>query len=102
MAIEPLVILRSFHGLKLNAVEILEEFRLYHNLYDDRQNSKLVRFDAGGYEVDVMKYSEDRVQVSQKDLRQFLAARDMSLAVFFDRRYHAGHIFEVSEENAEV
>ena len=38
------------------------------------------------------------MQVSRKELRQFLAARDMSLAVFFDRRYHAGHIIEVSEE----
>ena len=53
--IEPLVILRRFPALRLVALEILEEFRLYHNLYDDRRTSKLVRFDAGGNEVDVVK-----------------------------------------------
>lgn len=95
--IEPLVILRRFHGLKPNSIEVLEEFRLYHNLYDDRKSSKLVKFDAGGYEVDVVKYSGKLVQVSRKELRQFLAARDMSLAVFIDRQFHAGRTVEVPE-----
>jgi len=95
--IEPLVILRRFHGLKPDAVEILEEFRLYHNLYDDRLNSKLVRFDAGGNDIDVVKYSDELVQVSRKALRQFLAARDMSLAVFVERRYYAGQIVEIAD-----
>ena len=96
-SIEPFVILRSFHGLKPDTVDILEEFRLYHNLYEDRQISKLVRFDAGGSAVDVVKIADGLVQVSRKELRQFLAARDLSLAVFFDRRYHAGRILEVIE-----
>ncbi|MCY4464434.1 MAG: hypothetical protein OXE46_02740 [Chloroflexi bacterium] len=95
---EPLVIQRSFHKLKPDAVEILEEFRLYHNLYDDRLNSKLIRFDAGGNEVDVVKYANDLVQVRRKELRQFLAARDMSIVVFFVRQYHAGHLVELSEQ----
>ncbi|MDE2853775.1 MAG: hypothetical protein OXN88_06360 [Chloroflexota bacterium] len=95
--IEPLVIVRSFHGLKPDALEILEEFRLYHNLYDDRQRSVLVGFDAGGNEVDAVKYSDDFVHVRRKELRQFLAARDMSLALFFERRYYAGRIVEISD-----
>ena len=99
LGIEPLVILRRFHGLKPDTLEVSEEFRLYHNLYDDRQNSKLVRFDAGGNEVDVVKYADDLVQVSRKELRQFLAAREMSLAVFVDRRYHAGRIVDVPEQD---
>lgn len=96
--IEPLVIQRKFHGLKPDTIEILEEFRLYHNLYGDHQDSKLVRFDAGGNEFDVVKFDEDFVQVSRKELRQFLAARDSSLLVFYDRRYHVGKRLEVEND----
>lgn len=97
--IEPLVILRSFHGLRPDTVEILEEFRLYHNLYEDRQSSKLVRFDAGGHEVDVVTCEDGLVQVARKELRQFLAARDLSLLVFYDRRYHVGKRLEVENDS---
>ncbi len=97
--IEPLVIQRNFHGLEPDTIEILEEFRLYHNLYEDRQSSKLVRFDAGGNEVEVVKLEEDFVQVTRKELRQFLAARDLSLLVFYDRRYHVGKRLEVANDS---
>ena len=88
-AIEPLVILRSFSGLKSDSLEILEEFRLYHNLYDDRQSCNLVKFSDGGNEAVIVKYSNDLVKVQIKEIRQFLAARDMSLVVCFARRYYS-------------
>ena len=96
--IEPLVIQRNFHGLKPDTIEILEEFRLYHNLYEDRQSSKMMKFDAGGNEVDVVRCEDDLVQVTRKDLRQFLAARDLSLLVLYDRRYHVGQRLEVAND----
>ena len=85
--IEPLVILRNFSGMKPDSLEILEEFRLFHNLYDDRQSSTLVKFDGDGSKTAIVKYSTDLVKVKTKEIREFLAARDISLVVCYDRRY---------------
>ena len=85
--IEPLVIVRNFHGLKPSEIEISEEFRLFHNLYYDSSESTYVRFDDSGDEVPVVRTSDNFVDVRRKEIRQFLAVRDMSLCVYFDNRY---------------
>ena len=56
-------------------------------------------FDNGGDEIEVARVASDRVDVRRLHLRQFLAARDMSLVVYFHRSYHPGRTYEVSEDN---
>ncbi len=95
--IEPLIVVRGFSGLKPAQLELIEEFRLYHNLWFDEKRSCFVKFDAGGNEKDVARLSDGRVDVRRLELRQFLAARDLSLVVYFDRRYEPGHRIEIPE-----
>lgn len=81
--IEPLIHCREFHGIKKNYVEVSEEFRLFHNLYYDKSYNKFVKIDESGAEEDVILIEEDRVQIKLKPLKQFLAIKEMHLAIFF-------------------
>jgi hypothetical protein len=82
--IEPLVFVRSFHGLKPDFIELLEEFRHLLNLYYDRFNERYLRFDDNGEEDVVAEVTRDRVRIKTRPLRQFLAVRQLHLAVLFD------------------
>ncbi|WP_146647154.1 hypothetical protein [Labilithrix luteola] len=82
--IEPLVLVRSFHGLKADYIELLEEFRHLLNLYYDKHNDRYLRFDDSGGEEVVAEVSRDSVRIKTRPLRQFLGVRGMCLAVFFD------------------
>lgn len=82
--IEPLVFVRSFHGLKPQYVELAEEFRHFLNLYHDKHNDRYLRFNNSGDEEIVAEVSRGLVRVRTRPLRQFLAVRQMVLAVFFD------------------
>lgn len=82
--VEPLVFRRTFHGLKPVHFELAEEFRHFHNLYYDRHNDKYVRMDEGGEEEVVAEVIDGEFRIRTRRLRQFLAARRMHLAVFFD------------------
>lgn len=89
--IEPLLIFRSFQELRPASLEIIEEIRLFHNLYYEASNSTYVKFDDTGDEVPVIKVCEDLVEISRKHLRQFLAAKQMSLVVYFEHTYYSKH-----------
>ncbi|OXB92611.1 hypothetical protein [Parageobacillus galactosidasius] len=81
--IEPLILYRQFHGIKNDYVEVSEEFRLFHNLYHDTVNNKFIKIDDSGNEEDVILFEEDRVQIKLKYLKQFLAIKEMHLAIYF-------------------
>jgi hypothetical protein len=82
--VEPLVLVRSFHGVKPDYIELSEEFRHLLNLYYDRSNDRYLRFNDNGDEEVVAEVTRDRVRIKTRPLRQFLAARQMRLAVYFD------------------
>lgn len=46
--VRPLVLYRSFHGAFPEYVEVDEEFRLYHDLAEDKTRGLLLSFDASG------------------------------------------------------
>ena len=92
--IEPLVIDRIFHGIREDYEEISEEFRLFHNLYHDRKTDQYLKFDDDGNETVVVIAEADRIQIRVKELRQFLAIRDMHLSVQFDCREHSYYSLE--------
>lgn len=77
--LEPLVLMRDFHGLRPKYVELIEEFRLFHNLYEDRQTNKLLKFDDAGQANEVVRIEQHRVRVRARELRQFLAIKEMAL-----------------------
>ena len=82
--IEPLVFFRDFDDVKPGYLEVSEEFRLYHNLYYDPKSKKYLKINSDGLEEEVLIIGTDVVKVRLNEVRQFLAAKQMHLAVFFD------------------
>lgn len=82
--IEPLILYRSFHGLRQHYVEVLEEFRLFHNLYFDHQSNSFFKFSDSGMEYEVVRMTADSINIRTKEIRQFLAIKDMHLAILFE------------------
>ena len=87
--IEPLVIEREFHGVREDYLEISEEFRLFHRLYHDRKSDQYVKIDEGGDEQVVAVVEPNRVKIRLKEIRQFLAIKEMYLSIWFDCREYS-------------
>ncbi|MYB59010.1 MAG: hypothetical protein F4X51_21745 [Gemmatimonadetes bacterium] len=82
--IEPLIIDRSFYELRNGYREISEEFRLFHNLYHDRKTDKYIKIDDEGNEYTVAVVEPDCVKIRLREIRQFLAIKEMYLSIQFD------------------
>ncbi len=82
--IRPLVIRRDFHGAWPSYIELCEEFRHFHNLAEDQRDRRFLDFDESGYEIEVAKIFDQRVEISWAYLTRFLAATQLYLAVYFD------------------
>ena len=81
--VEPLIIDRSFHGLRDDYREISEEFRLFHDLYHDRKTDQYIKIDEDGNEEVVAVVKPNYVQIRLKEIRQFLAIKEMHLSIQF-------------------
>ncbi|MCC7390515.1 MAG: hypothetical protein IT431_17315 [Phycisphaerales bacterium] len=87
--VEPLVIDREFHKIRPDYVELSEEFRHFHDLYHDRQLDQYIKIDDDGNEQLVAVVEPHRVQVRLKEIRQFLAIKEMHLSIQFDAREYS-------------
>jgi hypothetical protein len=99
-----LVLNRDFHGRKEGYIEILEEFRLFHNLFHDQKASKFLAFDDTGDEVEVVKVTPQEVQIRRSYLRAFMAARQMHLLLYFEltRHFKDGINFSADESSEKL
>ncbi|WP_018687109.1 hypothetical protein [Actinokineospora enzanensis] len=82
--VEPFVHCRSFPGAAASYIELSEEFRLFHNLCVDSRSGRHFLFDEAGDEIDVARVSPDLVQVRLRYIKEYLAARDLCLLIFFE------------------
>ena len=97
--VRPLVLYRSFDGAYRQYVELDEEFRLYHDLAEDRERGLLLSFDASGREIEVVRITQNLVQARLKYLRQFQAGTGLHLAVYVDSvRYSQICLTDVPED----
>jgi hypothetical protein len=92
--VEPLIIGREFHGIRPNYQEISEEFRLFHGLYHDRKEDRYYKINDAGNEELVAIVEPRKIQIRLKEIRQFLAIKEMHLALFLDSRVYSGHSLE--------
>jgi ASC-1-like (ASCH) protein len=92
--VEPLLIGREFHGIRPNYQEISEEFRLFHGLYHDRKEDRYYKINDAGNEELVAIVAPRKIQIRLKEIRQFLAIKEMHLAIFFDSRIYSVHSLE--------
>lgn len=87
--LEPLVLHRSYGGLKPAHYELTEEFRLYHNFYYDDRRKSFTKVFPNGAEEEVVRMGVHKIEVRLIELRQFLAAKRMHLMLMFDYRTFA-------------
>jgi hypothetical protein len=92
--IEPLIIEREFHGIRSDYEEISEEFRLFHELFHDRKTDRFYKIDNAGNEELVAVIEPKCIKIRVKEIRQFLAVKEMHLAIFFDSKEYSGFSLE--------
>jgi hypothetical protein len=92
--VEPLIIGREFHGIRPNYQEISEEFRLFHDLYHDRKEDRYYKINDAGNEELIAIVEPCHIQIRLKEIRQFLAIKEMHLAIFFDSRIYSDYSLE--------
>jgi hypothetical protein len=92
--IEPLLIDRNFSGIRNSYMEICEEFRLFHGLYHDRKQDKHIKIDDNGSEHLIAVINPNGVKIRLKEIRQFLAIKDMHLSIQFDYRERSEYSLE--------
>lgn len=87
---QPLIHVRTFHGIRPNYIEISEEFRLFFDLYHFPSEQKLIRIDNGGNEHDAVIYTTHEkdghlsADISRKLLDEFCLVKNVHLAIFFE------------------
>ena len=84
---QALVHSRHFWGLRSALSEVSEEFRLFHNLYHDVMRNVLLHCDVHAVEHEVVRISDDRVEIQLRFLVEFLRAKQMHLAMQWDGAY---------------
>lgn len=82
--IEPLVIHRGFHGMREGFVELVQEFRLYYNLFLEPSNRRFLLIDANGDESEAARYGDDFLEIRTDLVLKFCAAKQMALAIYVD------------------
>ncbi|HEY9755902.1 MAG TPA: hypothetical protein V6C97_12120 [Oculatellaceae cyanobacterium] len=99
---EPFCFRRDFHDLKPDYVELSQEFRHYHNLYEEKDTGKFIKIFRDGTEEEVASIVDSVIRVRTKELRQFLAAKNMVLSMsVFCSRYADFSIEELGVEHSE-
>lgn len=80
--IEPLLIRRKFYNHWPSSVELSQEFRLYHQLYDDRKNRQFLISDDDGNDSVAARYTDDSMEIRTDLILQFCAVKQMALAIY--------------------
>ncbi len=81
---EPLVICRSFPKGMESYCEISEEFRHFHDLYHNKVNDEYIKIDSNGRREVIAVIKPDEVKIRLKEIRQFLAIKEMYLSILFE------------------
>lgn len=82
--VEALVLLRAFHGVRPSHLEIVQGFRLFHNLWWDDERHAFMKIHEDEIEEVAIEVSDSEVRVKTKLLRQYQAARQLDLLLFID------------------
>lgn len=85
--VEPLVYWRTFSGKDQTYLEISEEFRLYFDLFEERKgydDQTFIYVNDDGDDQEVVRISKNKVQIKLKYIKEFLAIKQMHLAIYFE------------------
>lgn len=82
--IEPIVIYRTFSSIRDPFFELSQEFRLFHNLFEDRSRKRFIIADNSGEESEAVKYNEKCIEIRSDLLITFCSAKKMAIAIYLD------------------
>ena len=83
--VEPLVLVREYHGASESTIELQQQFRLFHNMRHDPSTDSYYKMNVDGTETLAVKVEHNRkVTVRTPLLRQYIAARQLDLLLFID------------------
>ena len=82
--IEPLVLVREYHGAADTEYEIDQQFRLFHNLRYDAASNMYIKMNDDGSQTPAIQVDGHKIEVRTSLLKQYLAARGMDLLLFVD------------------
>ena len=94
--VKRLIIEREFDRWKENSLEICEDFRLFNNLYRDKETNKYLKKNRvdGGYEVVVAVVEPNCVKMLGKEIRHFLKHKRMYLVLRLTCRAYSEYSLE--------
>lgn len=84
--VEPLVLVRHFHGVAEDTVELDQQFRLFHNLRFDAATGNYYKMNNDGTQTLAIQIDGKKVSVRTSLLKQYIAARQVDLLLFIDSR----------------
>ncbi len=90
--VELLIISRTFHGIRPNELELVEEFRLLFNLWEDRATRTYYYFDDAGNAVKAATVEPRQVRVLTSLLRRYQAAKQLHLALYSDSTHFSSDL----------
>lgn len=82
--IELIVVHRTFHGIRPDELELVEEFRLLFDLWEDRPTRTYYHFDDAGNAEKAAIIEPNEVRILSSLLRRYQAAKQLHLALYFD------------------
>lgn len=84
--VEPLVLVREFHGAAESTVELDQQFRLFHNMFYDLSTNTYLKMHDDGNRTIAVKFDGTRLLVRTAYIKQYIAARQMDLLLFIDSK----------------
>lgn len=81
--IEPLVYCKTFYGLRPDELELSQEFTLFYEAFFDASKCIYAYYETDGTITEIARIKENSIAVSLRHLKQFLAAKQMVLAFYF-------------------
>ena len=82
--VRALILHRSFSGAFPPYAEVDEEFRLYHDLAEDKMGGLLLSFDESGREIEVVRIRPEGIRAQLKYLKRYQAGTGLHLAIYID------------------
>ena len=85
--VEPIIYYREELGQYDSYLELSEEFRLYHNLYENftsHEKKEYIYSDDNGDEEVVAKIGKNEAFIKLKFLKDYISARNMHCLIYFD------------------
>jgi len=81
---EPITFQRFYNNIYPTEMELIEEFRIFYNLFFDKKNNEYISVDLFSKENVVVKITSDEIKIKTHYLRKFLFTKKFVLGIQID------------------